>query len=1404
MQAQGLASVDLSCINPDLHILLHHAGLDGRFVRGEGTTLQYGDGVRVLDFVAGFGALPLGHNPAEVHEAIVRGLADNSPNLIQPHFPDATISLAERLLALAGGGFQRVVFSNSGAEAVEVALKAARMASDRHDVLAMSRGFHGKTRGAMAVTDMRGRDVWSGKDDGTVFAPMGDVEALEEIMAARGDTFAAVIAEPVQGEGGIHDAAPEFFQRCRALCDQYGAFMVIDEVQTGFGRTGTTFAVDWLGITPDALTVGKALGGGVAPMAATFLSAHIATWCFSLQHSSTFAGNKLAALAAHGFLDVLERDKFALLANVRARSQQIAAHHNTLLRDFPDIVREHRGVGLLRGIEIGFDEPLVPGRRASSVAVIRDQGHLPMVLAGRLLQEGVRLAPTLRQSMTLRVEPPLNVSAAEVECYGRAMARVLHHMQQRDSARMLTHIVGQVRRKVDSPLDNADELEPVEPREGEGHFAFILHPLTERSMVEFDPGLGALTKDQLRTLSRSYVRIVRPFRVSRVRLKGRNGATAIGDFVVVPLTAEQLLQMPGDEAVATVQDAVDLAVEGGAQVIGLGGYTSVVTLAGRMIDARGRAVTNGNNYTMLAAIKAADLASEMLGVQANLKIVAIVGATGSIGSGLIGLAGRSAKRLILCVNPDTPVEKSRRRLTFQLANALGALRDGLMWAQPGSALSRFEKELSGASDHDDLMALAGDILSDGGARGIDMTSDLDRSLPQADLVFVATSSTETFIQPHMLRSGSVVCDLSRPGNTSYQSRDERPDVLMIDGGIVAFPGRPELGIRIGMPRGIGFACMAETAMLGLMRDYSRTRVGVTLDFAYIARLENYAAELGFELADLRSFDRPLGWIDWAKVKSESTNRRLARARRNKVPELEDSIGLAGRMDFYQRMIGEKLARRGDDVALVSAHGDEVAWRVLDTRAGAIAARLVDRGVRPGDRVVASGSNTPELVCAIAALWRIGAAPVLVDCRLETHMLRTMSQSVGAKLALVDTGHRAKFGSFLNVLSTEELAASRALGDAPPRSRARSNATVAVVTFTSGSTGQPKAVAHSVRDLVNTSVNYGTHVARICSSDRVLTVSRLSFTYGFNVLQMVLWHGAAAALAPDSFDADATLERIEAQRPTILFGVPTVYKLLLRKATRDYTTDSLRLCVSAGEPLPPSVADGWLSRRGLQLVDGLGTTEAISTFISNLPEQPSAAHMGRLVPGFELELRRADGSLAQFGEVGVAWVRGNTVSQGYLNDPENSKRFFVDGWYMTNDMLRQDAEGNYYYLGRANDMIKVSGVWLSPLQIESVLQDHPAVSECAVVIKEDEPPLVRPYAVVCLVPGVPQSEATRDMLKSHVVARLSRMQAPHEIFFLPVLPRTVNQKIERYRLSEMIDEELLGQVAPDAQVEISAG
>jgi len=343
--------------------------------------------------------------------------------------------------------------------------------------------------------------------------------------------------------------------------------------------------------------------------------------------------------------------------------------------------------------------------------------------------------------------------------------------------------------------------------------------------------------------------------------------------------------------------------------------------------------------------------------------------------------------------------------------------------------------------------------------------------------------------------------------------------------------------------------------------------------------------------------------------------------------------------------------------------------------------------------------------------------------------------------------------------------------------------IAFCLFTSGTTGPSSLVQHRHQDVLVMNENYGRSVLHLTEDDTIFATSRFYFAYGLNALFFALLNGAKLLLTSNNMTPEMVWRLVISRRPTVLFSVPTMYKRLIQSAPQDCLVDSLRLCVSAGEHLPLQISDSWLALTGQQIIDGIGTTEVLSTFISNSQRSYKPGSTGRVVPGFVAELRNSNSEkLVGDGAVGILWIKGETYVGGYLNNEVESSERFVDGWFKTNDLFSVDEEGYYFYHGRVNDLIKISGIWTYPYSIEQVLQQHPAVSEAVVSGYVESDGLTRLIGYVVPREGCITSAQLTQELKNWCRMHAAKHEYPHFIEYLKSIPRTLSGKVKRYLLS----------------------
>jgi putrescine aminotransferase len=381
-------------VNPGLASLMKFGGFGDVEETAEGCVLRTVSGAEYLDFLGGYGVFTVGHRHPKV-VAAVRAQLDKMPLSSRTFFNEPAANLAERLAAIAPGDLRYTFFCNSGTEAVEAALKVARAASGKTDFVCTIGGFHGKSMGSLSAT---GREMYRKPFDplvpGFVHVPYDDAEAVAQ--AITGNT-AAVIVEAIQGEGGIICPSGGYLPALRRLCDERGVYLILDEVQTGLGRTGAMFGCDHRGVVPDLMTLAKALGGGVMPIGAAMGTPELWEKAFGenpLIHTSTFGGNPLACAAGLAALEVIEEE--GLVQKAAARGDRLLAELRAVQSRFPDAIVEARGMGLMLGVEFA----------------VKDAAELTI---NGMARRGIIAAYTLNNPKVIRFEPPLIVTPEQVD-----------------------------------------------------------------------------------------------------------------------------------------------------------------------------------------------------------------------------------------------------------------------------------------------------------------------------------------------------------------------------------------------------------------------------------------------------------------------------------------------------------------------------------------------------------------------------------------------------------------------------------------------------------------------------------------------------------------------------------------------------------------------------------------------------------------------------------------------------------------------------------------------------------------------------------------------------------------------------------------------------------------------------
>lgn len=853
-------------INPYLADMLSELQLDVCYTSGSGSWLTDAKGRRILDFVGGYGAVGFGHSSPLIMEAISRFVSSSMPGLVQPSILDSASQLAAKLIAAAPDGMRHVWFTNSGAESVEAAIKACRAATQRSGVVYAQSSFHGKTLGALSATGTpRYQTPFGAPAPHFHCVRYADADALEALLMQHRDTLACVILEPIQGEGGVNVPPVGYLTRVRELCTRYGVMLILDEVQTGLGRTGTLFACDQEAISPDCIALSKILGGGVAPIGCVLLNEAVFSRDFALLHSTTYGGNALACEVGLAVMEHLTDPTTSPLRNVNERSAQLKSGLLELERKYPTVVRSVRGRGLLLGVELKCDQGHGGPGQVPLLGVWSQQGGLIALVSSYLLNvEGIRTAPTLTEGHVLRIEPPLNVLEQECSQFLSSLERVLTHLASNDTAAMLRHLAypEEERASQAAKPPACVQLKPLPTREPDDTpIAFLVHLLGPDNILDYDPSLSQFDEGGLRKVANIAGKLCEPFVIGRTRVQSGQSSVYM-EFIGVPCLPEALMALPPAEAETLIGGAVRLAAARGAKLVGLGGFTSIVTGGGANVSHLGVPVTTGNTYTALTAVSAVREAASMIGLEIGRSRIVVLGAAGMIGGTLVDSFFGQAAELVLIGNPQRPTT-TRRRLIQHIQTTL---ETGGKFAVECARRDARARELFEVGA---LAQLAEAIVDRSIDVGVTCDDDVSSHLERADVIVCATSSTEFLVDVRRLKRGAIVLDVSRPHNIDRSAIESRPDVLFIDGGVVAFPGLPNLGVAAGVPHGHGLACMAETAVLGLAGHLQHMSMSKSADRQSQRLVGELAQRFGFRLSGLRTLSRPMTDSDW-RIFSEAS------------------------------------------------------------------------------------------------------------------------------------------------------------------------------------------------------------------------------------------------------------------------------------------------------------------------------------------------------------------------------------------------------------------------------------------------------------------------------------------------------------------------------------------------------
>lgn len=541
--------------------------------------------------------------------------------------------------------------------------------------------------------------------------------------------------------------------------------------------------------------------------------------------------------------------------------------------------------------------------------------------------------------------------------------------------------------------------------------------------------------------------------------------------------------------------------------------------------------------------------------------------------------------------------------------------------------------------------------------------------------------------------------------------------------------------------------------------------------------------------------------------TDGTDQSLVQAIVDRVPDDAASVQeigfeIAVRYNASEILFDNLEAGRADKVAIYAAAGNTT-YRELCAKAAQCGNALTSLGLRRGDRVLLLLNDTASYPAVFFGAVRAGFVPMLINTLSPKDLIGFYLQDSAAQVAVIDAEYASLFDRetiagtqlrtlvVLNGAATGEPSLEILDGDqwfagfpAELEAAPTSRDDMAFWMYSSGSTGRPKGIVHLQHDMAYTAKSFGRHILGIEENDICFSVPKIFFAYGFgNSISFPFSVGASTVLLAGRPEPSAVLDTIARFKPTLFFGLPTLYNALLNHPRIEGADlSSVRLCLSAAEVLSQDIFNEWKRRFGHEIVEGLGSTEVLHIYLSNTRAQKKTGTAGKRVPGYEIRLTTPEGEPVARGQEGVMWVRGHSNAPCYWNRPDKTAQTMrEEGWIWTGDRLVEDADGFFTFVGRVDDLIKVSGQWIYPLEIELCLSEHPAVRECAVLGLELADRRMTTKAFVILRDGHAASEALTRELQDFVKAKLLPFKYPRLVEYRSDLPKTGTGKIDRQQL-----------------------
>ncbi len=837
--------------------LLNMIGLNREITVAKGHYLTDADGNQMLDCIAQFGAVPFGHNPDFLCDAVSDYVQSSKANFVQPFFSPDTKTLTEKLCRLAGKAYSFVALTNSGAETVEAGIKLARLKTGRKAILSAENSFHGKTFSALSAT---GSDKYSNDlivdEQGYNKVPFNDITALSQALESK--AYAAFIVEPIQGEGGMIEASDAYLKAAAELCKKTGTLLIADEIQTGIGRTGKLFACQHYDIEPDVLLLSKALGGGMSPIGAMVVKKSAYSKVFDKKHSSTFANGGLACHVANKVLDKLSDDS-TILASVNEKSAYISAEFANLQREFSGFF-SYSGTGLMYALRLHDNVT----KDNYLVNYLLKSGGLSYLIAGYLAtEENVLMVPFLSDGCAIRFEPSLTIEMDELKRLVKAIRRVCAMMRHARYDLLFKYLVGESANG-ESP-ETPSYRKPVffakKAPKNNKRFAFLMHTT---SLIDFVRGLPLAirenySQEQQEALSNWMMALGKidytPASAVEVQMKSEQGDTVDGMMIFSPIKAQDMMRLSADEKSELLDGYLEVAKDANIDVIGLGAYTSVISRAGEDIIKRPEAkhftFSTGNSFTALSTSKAIQM---NYGQHCITKNVAVIGARGSVGRlASIDLACH-VNQVFLIGNPRSGegvindcciailAELLASNVEHNVASAYGQFLKLLKLANMTKEYALQQLNNQSRQFLQRLTVVSAELQLD---FPIKTSVNIEDFIEQSDCVLSATSEGKAFINAEIFKPGTQIFDASRPFDFVC---DDDALIDIHEGGLVSQPQAVSFGDcnMIGTKPGINLACLSETVALAMESVEQNYSIGKKIPYLEAKEVYRIASSHGFK------------------------------------------------------------------------------------------------------------------------------------------------------------------------------------------------------------------------------------------------------------------------------------------------------------------------------------------------------------------------------------------------------------------------------------------------------------------------------------------------------------------------------------------------------------------------------